>query len=206
MVLILSIIAGLINAAGQLQYIYYLVNKKIILNKATWGISAAMMGLQAGSYYQVVKTGNPWIATSSIIVAISFLFIFLYSFIYSRYAKLTSSDKVSLGVGLVTVILWRITGDAKIANVILTSAVIISFIPTIIGLFRGRLREKPLPWFIGPFSYLFVVASIFLQSGFSNPVAFAYPLIVGIFMNSFIGFQAIAQDRGYLRVPNSTKK
>jgi hypothetical protein len=81
MVLTLSIIAGLINAISQLQYIYYLVSKKIILNKATWGISATMMCLQAGSYYQVVKTGNPWIATSSIIVAISFVFIFLYSFV-----------------------------------------------------------------------------------------------------------------------------
>ena len=206
MVLILSIIAGIINAISQLQYIYYLVSKKIILNKATWGISAAMMCLQAGSYYQIVKTGNPWIATSSIIVATSFVFIFLYSFIYGRYAKLSFSDKISFIVGLVTVVLWKLTGNAKMANIILTTAVIISFIPTVIGLFQGRLREKPWPWFVGPLSHLFVVASIFLQSGFSNPVAFAYPLIVGIFMNSFIGFQAIAQDRGYLSVPSMKKK
>ncbi len=205
MVLILSILAGLINAAGQLQYIYYLVSKKIILNKATWGISAAMMCLQAGSYFYIVKTENPWIATTSIVVAVSFVFIFLYSFVYGRYAQLSSSDKVSLAVGLGVIALWQLTGDAKLANGILVVAVVVSFIPTIIGLFQGRLREKPWPWFIGPCSYVLVVASIFFESGLSNPAAFAYPLIVGIVLNSFVGFQAIAQDRGYLPVPHSTK-
>src|SRR3989344_7119365 len=107
MVLFLSIIGALINVGSQLQYIHYLVTKKIILNKVAWGISAIIMFLQAGTYFEIVRNGNPWIAGASIVVAISFIFIFIYSFIHGRYARLTVFDWISLAVGAITIAFWK---------------------------------------------------------------------------------------------------
>ncbi len=206
MVQSLSIIGALIGIGGMAQYIGYLVTNKIILNKVTWGISAAIMLLQAGTYFEIVRAGNPWIATNSIIVAVGFMFIFIYSFIYGRYAKLNGVDWVSLAVGIATVVIWKFTGNAKAANLILQTAVVVSFIPTIVGLFQGRLREKPWPWFIGVISYVFIIVAIFLQYGFSNLAAFVYPILIGILINGFIGLQAVGQNLGYLPTPVLNKK
>lgn len=206
MVRLLSILAAVISAGSQAQYIRYLIAKKIILNKATWGISTAIMVLQAGTYFEIVRTGNPWIAAANIVGALCFVFIFTYSFIYGGYAKLSSTDWVSLIVGLTTIIIWKFTGNAKAANLILQGAILISFLPTIIGLFHGRLRERPWPWFMGVSSNFLVVVAVFLQSGLSNPVALAYPLISGILLNGFIGLQAVGQDLGYIPIPASYEK
>jgi hypothetical protein len=148
-----------------------------------------------------VSSGSPWIAAANIVVAISFVFIFLYSFVRGRYAKFTPVDKISLIVGLLTVTVWKLTGDAITAQLILQVAVMISFLPTIVGLFQGNLRERPLPWFIGVLSYFFVTAAVLVQSGISNWPALVYPLIVGVGINGLIGFLAIAQDKEYLKVP-----
>lgn len=201
MVETLSIIAAIINALSQVQYIVYLVRKKIVLNKVTWGISAVVMCLQASTYYEIVRSGNPWLASASIVVAVSFIFIFLYSFLRGRYAKLTVVDLISLFVGLVTILIWKGTGNPVIAHLFLQSAIVVSFLPTIVGLLQGRLREKPWPWFVGVISYAFVICAVYLQSGVTNWVAFVYPVVVGVVINGFTGLLAMGQDTGYVKKP-----
>jgi hypothetical protein len=204
MVAILSIIGALINLVGQLQYIYYVINKKIILNKATWGVLAVITCLQAGTYIEIVRSGNLWLATTSVIVATSFTFIFLYSFIKSRYAKITPMDKLLFVASLLTLAIWQFTGDAVVAHIVLVVAIVISYMPTVSGLIRGTLREKPSPWFVGSVAYIFVVAAVLVESGLTNLPALMYPIVVGLVLNTFIGFLAVLQNTGLLKEPQQT--
>ncbi len=202
MVILFSIIGALINAASLLQYIYYLISKKIILNKSTWIIMAFIMLLQAGTYFEIVRKGNPWIATTNIVVATGFLFIAGYSFIAGRFAKLTKFDILSLFTGLVIIAIWKTTGDVVAAHLILQIAILISYVPTIMGILHGRLREKPIPWLIGAISYFFVIASVLLESGFSNLAALVYPVIIGLGINGLVALLAFKQEKGYIKSPS----
>ncbi len=204
MVETLSIVGALINLFSQFQYINYVIKKKIILNKATWGVLAVITCLQAGTYIEIVRSGNPWLATTSIIVATSFTFIFLYSFIKSRYAKITSMDKLLFIASLITVAIWKFSGDVVAAHLILVMAIVISYMPTVSGLIKGTLRERPSPWFVGSVAYIFVVSAVLVESGVTNWPALMYPVIVGLFLNSFIGFLAVLQNRGYIKKPQHT--
>lgn len=204
MVEILSIIGAVINLIGQFQYINYIIKKKVILNKATWGVLAVITFLQAGTYIEIVRSGNLWLATTSIIVATSFAFIFLYSFFNSRYAKLASTDKLLFIASIITVAIWHFTGDVITAHFILVIAIVVSYIPTVKGLFQGILREKPGPWFIGSIAYIFVVAAVLVESGLTNLPALIYPVVVGLFLNIFIGILAMLQNAGRIKNPLNT--
>ncbi len=204
MVELFSIIGALINAGSQLLYIRNIIAKKITLVKATWVILAFIMCLQARTYFEIVRAGNPWIATTNIVVAVSFIFIAIYAFRKKRFARLTTFDVVCLIVGLITVARWKTTRDVVTAHLILQIAVVVSLVPTIVALFQGRAREQAIPWLMTVSSYVFVIAAVLLQSGFSNWAALVYPVVTGVGINGFIALLACGKIRTFGPVPRTT--
>ena len=199
-VIFFSSLAAVIIGISQFQYIFYLLRNHLILNKTTWFISAIVMVLSATSYFDVVKSGNPIIATSSIITAICFIFIFFYALLRGKYAPFSRLDIILLIIASIGIVAWKITNNASTANVVFETTLLVSFIPTATGLIRGSLKEKAAPWFVGVLAGVFSTIAVLSAFGTENPVALVAP-IIGMLINGTIGILAFLQNQKILPLP-----
>ena len=199
-VVFFSSLAAVIVGVSQFQYIFYLIHNHLILNKTTWFISATVMVLSASSYFNVVKSGNPIIATSSIVTAICFIFIFIYALLRGKLASLSKIDAILLVIASIGVMVWKITGNDSMASAVFQATLFISFIPTAIGLTKGSLKEKAAPWLVGVFAGVFSTIAVLFAYGTKNPVALSYPIIT-MLINGTIAILAFLQGRKILPLP-----
>ncbi len=162
-------------------------------NPATWSLWLVIGLINLVTYFLVVE-GSVWKSLYVILATAGLSVIFLYSFAKGRFQKLALTDKVCLVLAIAVCVVWKTTGSAVIANVSLQAAYIISFIPTIRALLMETAREKPLPWFLATFSYVFSIAGILSSQTYSWP-ELAYPVVNGILGNGFVAILALFQSR-----------
>jgi hypothetical protein len=150
----LSIILAIMSALGtSLAYTDY--NRKILRgetnpNGATWAIWSAIALVSTSSYF--ASTGDIWksiIPFANILLCIG---TFVLALMGGKFKKLGITDWCALAIGIVAVIVWKMT-TAAYGNLIVQVAIIIGFIPTWHGVWNKPSCEKSRPWWIWCVSY-----------------------------------------------------
>jgi hypothetical protein len=163
-------------------------------NPVTWLIWLSVMTINVFTYFTVV--GGDVMKTLVAALAAPFLFlIFTYSLFRGKFTRLSRMDIVCLLLAIAVGVFWRTTGDDITTNIMLQLIILISFIPTISGLLRGKAREKPLPWNVAVVTYAFLALSILTDPDPAkrNWVAFMYPVLNGILGNGIVAILAHMQ-------------
>ena len=184
MQLTLQILGSVLLVVVLFIYLNQIKNNQSTPNPGTWSVLFIIMGINAITYLTVVN-GDYLKAT---IVFVSFLMICtitLYTFIKGKFAKISTFDKWTLFVSVLVGIFWQTSSDARISNALMQIILFITFWPIIIGLWRGRLKEKQLSWNLAVVAYIFQTISVLIAFN-GDYLQLAYPVINGIIGNALI--------------------
>ncbi|MBI3634443.1 MAG: hypothetical protein HY228_02380 [Candidatus Yonathbacteria bacterium] len=84
--------------------------------------------------------------------------------------------------------------DGVVANLLLQGVMVIAFVPTAVGIYDGRAKEKPFPWVLAVASYVLMTATIVIGWQ-GNWEALVHPLASGIGVNGALMVLAFRQQR-----------
>lgn len=181
-----SILAGVLMVLVTILYFRQLRRGTSTPNPATWLIWVVVLGMNSASYFRVVGN-DPIKALLSIVATFGLSVIFVYALFAGKFGKLGWVDKLALCLSIIIGIVWKTHGDARLANAAMQLVLLISFIPTIVGLLKKELEEAPPPWDVAILSYLCLVTAIILDWENSGGwLALAYPIVNGIIGNGIV--------------------
>lgn len=153
-------------------------------NPGTWITWFAIMGINTLTYFQVVHSDY----FKSAIVFIGFLSIFAitsYSLIKGKFAKPKLIDIILFFISIIIAIFWRLTKNANVASLLLQLTLLVSFLPTAIGVMQERLKEKHWPWTLAGIAYLLQTISLLINYD-GNIYQLFLPVINGVLGNGLV--------------------
>lgn len=188
-----SVLSGITIAVVPILYLRQVIKGISIPNPATWLICLITFGLNTATYFFVVEK-NVWKILLPSTILLGIIVVFSYSLIKGKFARIGIIEIISVLLAIGIGILWKTTKDAVLANLALQVVLVISFLPTVIGLLRRTLREGPLPWRIGVLSYVFLIIAIILDWQ-GNWAELAYPFLNGILGNGSVAVISQIQNK-----------
>lgn len=175
--LILGIITVL---SGIFVYIHGIIKKNIKPHPFTWLGWSILVGVI--SYAQLTENGG--IGSYILMVESFFLFfIFLLSLKYGE-KNIYKTDILSIGFGLLAIILWYFTQNPLLAVILITISDVIMYLPTIKKTFSHPFEEELFEYYTATLAYIF---SFFALSTISL-VTFLYPAVLIVLNIIFILF------------------
>lgn len=96
---------------------------------------------------------------------LSLSLIFLVAYLKKKLTPWRGIDLICAGLAMIAVILWKTTGSPLVANIMLQVAILLAMTPAIIMVWKGILKERPLPWVLPASSYAFAAFAIVWESG-----------------------------------------
>ena len=194
MVELFSGLASLLIVLVLVAYFKQVIKGQSTPNPATWLIWSIVCTMNAVSYFLVVK-GNLWQSSITIIVAVGLSSIFVYSLVKGKFGKLGKTEVICFVSAVIVGILWQITGDANLANILLQGVFLISFVPTVLGLLKRELKEKALPWNLAVVSYSCLLISVIIDIENAGWIALVHPIANGIIGNGSVALIVNLQAR-----------
>ena len=187
---ILALLASAIVILVYLTYFVQMVKQKSTPNPATWIIWLIVSIMNSITYVQVADTWYQGFISVTMTASITLLFVYAYR--KKKFTALKKLDKLALKITAVIGLIWLVTGEEKVANVLLQGVLLISFWPTIEGLRKEEAREAPLPWILAVIAYCVLISSMAVDFK-GNYVALAFPIINGIVGNGIVAILAITK-------------
>lgn len=160
-------------------------------NFATWAVWVLATALNAATYLYMsgdwVKALQPFAGAGACAA------IFVLALKNGQFRKIGGVEWSMLLVSTMAVLVWYAKRDASYANLLLQSAFVISFIPTIKQIWRNPVNESALPWFMWGGAYVLLTATILMRWQ-GNAAELAYP-INSFFWHSLAGVLATRSVR-----------
>ncbi|MBP9771498.1 MAG: hypothetical protein KBD16_01035 [Candidatus Pacebacteria bacterium] len=171
----LGVISGLLLIAGFIPYLYEVVTRSTIPNRASWFIWSLSTAIILFGVHETGTTEAIWVPIAD---ALGCFLVFLLSLFFGTggWAK---TDRISLAISAASILLWWYTGSALIA--LLTNLIIYTsgYIPTIKKSILDPQSESLTAWtffFLGIILNLVTVA-IGTDTGFA---VWVYPIVLVI--------------------------
>ena len=184
----LALLANFVVLVVYTTYLIQVIKGDSTPNPATWIIWLTVSILNAITFIQVADTWYQGLISVTMTIFVAGLFF--YSLSRKKFTPLKSIEKNVLVLTGIIGVLWLVTGNEKLANLLLQIALLFSFWPTIQGLRKGLAKEKPLPWILAVMAYVLIVSSMLLNFQ-GNYVALVYPVLNGIVGNGIVAIIAI---------------
>jgi phage shock protein PspC (stress-responsive transcriptional regulator) len=112
-----------------------------------------------------------------------------------RLTKLRTVDVVCAMTATVIGIIWKSTGNAVLANLLLQSIMPLAFYPAISGVIAGIAKEEAFPWVLATLCYVFMVLAIVVDWNSSSWYALVHPVISGFCGNGALATAVWWQNR-----------
>lgn len=193
MIEFLSIIGGLFYIGALVTYLRSVSKNTSIPNTATWLIWLVIFSMNTATYFMVTHK-NLWQSLITIVATTGVFSIFLYSLFKGKFAKIGLIEIICLVIAFIVGIIWKITHDPILANLLLQFIYAISFMPMIIGLAKGKIRETAIPWLLAFSAYVPTIIIIIINWETVSWVGLVHPIVNGIMGNGAIILLAIVKN------------
>lgn len=174
----LTIALGLTAALlhGSAFILYYWQNKtgQSKPNAATWGIWAFLATLNALSYREM--TGDVVATLQFFTGSVGGILLFLYVLTFGKFSWLKPREWGLLALGIFAVLVWWKFRSATWANMIILVAVVISFIPTLEGVWRDPFTETPRSWVLWTLAFIVATTNVALRG--NKAIALLTPAVL----------------------------
>mgnify|MGYP007066250053 CR=1 FL=1 len=187
----LALLASGIVVLVYLTYFIQMVKQKSTPNPATWSIWLIVSILNSITYVQVADTKYQGMISVTMTVFISLLFVYAYK--KKKFTALKKVDKLALQLTGLIGLIWLVTGEEKVANILLQGVLLISFWPTIQGLRKEGAQESPAPWVLAVLAYVVLIMSMIVDFK-GNYIALVYPIVNGIVGNGVVAILAVKKN------------
>ncbi|MFW0862743.1 MAG: hypothetical protein ACKKL6_04140 [Candidatus Komeilibacteria bacterium] len=190
-----KILAGMATATIFLVYLFYFLQVRKGTSKpnpATWLIWLMVMVINAFTYTFIV--GDLYKALIAITASIMIGFTMVYALLNGRFGKLGQMEQITLIACIIIGVFWRLGGDTSVAHLLLQVILLVSFIPTLVGLLKKTLTERPLPWLLAVMAYVFQMSALIIVWD-GNWISLVYPFVNGILGNGSVALLAIKLNK-----------
>lgn len=179
-----GILAGILMLLAGVVILIQIKKGLSIPNLTTWLVVLLISIINAITFYNVVR-GNIYQSLIMFTSLFTVVLVFFYALNGGKFARLTSFDIFIFSITLFVGILWKLSSDDRMANLLVQLVIFIANLATIIGLWRGTLREYYLGWIIAGLSYVFAVLGLIIAHT-TDWLAFFGPVLNGIICNGVV--------------------
>lgn len=159
-------------------------------NFATWSIWVLATGLNCASYFLM---SDDWVkALQPLAGAAACFTIFVMALKNGQFELPGTAERVMLLISVTAVIIWFVYRDASYANMVLQSAFVVSFIPTLRQIWRKPQDESALPWFMWGGAYLLLILTVAVRWQ-GNALELVYP-VNSFFWHTLAGVLALRRN------------
>lgn len=164
--LVLGITAALLHGTA-----YFLYNVQTKLgqsnpNAASWSIWAFLSTLNALTFG---ASSGDFVATLQFYTgSVACILTFLYVLGIGKFAWPKRKDWGMFAIGLVATIVWWLSRSASAGNLIVLIAFVISFQPTLEGVWIDPINEKPLAWFLWSLALIATCTNVVILGKFGS--------------------------------------
>ncbi|MDD2646904.1 MAG: hypothetical protein PHV78_01075 [Patescibacteria group bacterium] len=188
-----GLIAGIVAVIAYGLYFRQAVKGSSTPNPSTWAIWVLIGIINSFTYFSLVA--NDWRQGLVVLTAATFsLITFIYSLFRGRFSRISKIEIITFILAVLIGIFWRFTANDRMANLFLQAIYVISYIPTISGLARGRAKEGYVAWVVACVAYLLSAITVA-----TNPradwIALVFPLVNGLLGNGTIAVLTIYKQR-----------
>lgn len=201
----LSLAGSVFALLSMGSYVVLLLRGATTPNPASWIIWLVIGVINTVTYLSTVE-GDWSRAGVLIIVTTGILLVTVYSLVRGRFSRLGRLEISVLALALAVGTFWQMTGNAILANLVLQMVYVISFVPTVIGLRNGSIKEHPGPWALSVFAYVAMIASVFVNWETNHWVALAHPILNGLLGNGMVVFYALKLPRQRVPRPSTNPR
>lgn len=185
MIQFLSIIGGVLLIAAFYCYFRSVAKNTSTPNPTTWLIWLVIFIMNTITYFMVARE-SIWQTMITIVAALGILAIFFYSLFRGKFARVGAIEVLCLVIAVAVGVVWKMTKDPILANLLLQFIYVISFVPMITGLVRGTLKEKVLPWVLAFGAYIPTIIIILINWNTSSWVGLVHPIVNGLMGNGAV--------------------
>lgn len=193
MISILLVIASAILLVVPILYLAKTAQGKITPNPVTFFIRSVVSVMNLTTYFQT-NGHNVWKSSVTLVSTVGLVTIFLYAFSRGKFSKVNRFDVTSGAIAIMVAVFWRLSGDPVVANLLLQTALLISFIPAIRGVCTGAAKEQVLPWALATTTYVLMTLAIALDPS-STWQQLIHPICVGILGNGSLALCVAYKNR-----------
>jgi len=169
----LAIASGLMLVVAYVVYNWGMFAGRTKPNTTTWAIWAMIVILSTSSY--TIASGDWWMAAIALVNFVLCIGTFVVAVMKGRFKEVDRADLVALGLGILAAVIWAIFRSATSANLIVQVAILIGFVPTWRGVWRGTVKERSLPWWLWSSAYTLALVVVIMRWN-GQWVALIYPL------------------------------
>ena len=189
---ILGGLSGLMLIAAYVLYFKQTLKGESKPNPSSWAIWLVAGLINAFTYFAVVE-GNVWQSLCVSMEALGVVTVFGYALVRGKFSQVSMVEilcfLLAVGVG----IFWQVTSDDRIANLLLQSIYVISFVPTVSGLMTGRTKEHAASWSVAVIAYFLSTLSLMLDYS-GDWIAFVHPVVNGLIGNGLIAYLSFKNE------------
>ncbi len=182
--LVLGGVAGLLNVIAYLLYNWQMDQGRSHPKVATWFLWGFVYSLNSGSYLSLSghwsKTALP-LASAAACLGTLLCAIIRGKF---RHQVLDRWETIVLVISVLASLIWWQGQEAAYANLFLQFAFVVSFVPTVRGVWHNPQSERWVPWLLWSLAYAAMTTSVVLH--WRNWSELAYPLN-GLLLNAMVG-------------------
>jgi uncharacterized membrane protein len=175
------LVASMILLAVPVLYLMKTVQGRVTPNSVTFFVRSVVSVMNLITYF-LTSGENFWKSSVTIASTVGLLTIFTYSCYRGKFSRINRFDITAGAIAVIVAVMWKLTNNPILANLLLQTAMFISFIPAIRGVLTGIAKEEALPWAMATTSYVLMTIAIILDNS-STWQQFVHPVCVGILGN-----------------------
>lgn len=162
----LSFLAAILHGVGYTIYLFQIYNGNSVPNPSSWSVWMFLTILNALTFWRASKDA---LATTQFFTgSIMCLFVWTYSFFWSRFSPLDTIGWAVLLLCVFTCFMWRAKG-AVYANLVVAGILFISSLPTINGVWQNTNVEQALSWYFWTTAFIATTINVVIRRDKSDP-------------------------------------
>lgn len=174
--LVLGVAAALLHGVAYVLYNVQAKLGKSSPNAASWSVWAFLATLNAFSYREM--SGDVVATLQFFIGSVACVLTFFYALTIGNFSWLKPKEWGLFALGLLATIVWWQVRSVAGANMIVLAAFLISFIPTLEGVWRDPSKETSRSWMLWAVAFFMTTTNVVLRGG--KPIALITPGVLCI--------------------------
>jgi hypothetical protein len=160
-----AVVFGILAAVMHgTAFVIYCIQTKLGSSKpnaATWSLWAFLATVNALTYKGV--SGDIVATLQFFMGSAACIGTFLFALAIGKFSRLKVFEWSLFALGMVASVIWLVFRNAVFANMIVLVTIAISFVPTVVGVWRDPHQEAPFPWVIWTSAYLLTTLTVVMR-------------------------------------------
>lgn len=187
----LPLFAAILHAIAYALYMFYIFGGEATPNSASWTVWALLATLNAVTFW---KTSKSALATAQFFTgSFASILVWGYALFFGHFSQPSPFEWIIITMCIAVIIVWKISGKATYASLIVAVILIVSFIPTITSVWQQPADENALPWIIWTVAFVATISNCIQRRGKKSEIDWRFTLVVpsvGMITHAFVAILA----------------